>query len=159
MEKIGLELEPQCACGYLELQTENWPVIFPYKACHLNTYLLFPVLNKLLPFFFACFPSLGPGMYFMENVPSHVYIRPLGEPHWGSLIPTVLFQSEYSRSNDSFPVLYFTRHLVTQYLDFEPQNDQRDSLDRYYYLHFTERTGPKRKLAQGGRANVWENQG
>ena len=55
---------------------------------------------------FASFPSLSPGIRFMENV--HVHTRPVREPHGGSPIPNVLFQSEYSSSSHSFPALHFT---------------------------------------------------
>lgn len=105
--------------------------IFPHKAFHLHTHLLLPIFNRLLPHF-CCFPSVSPGTCFMENVPAHVHIRPVEEPG-GSLIPTVLFQSEYSSSNHSFPVPHFTKHLLIQYLDFEPPNHLRGSVVKYYY--------------------------
>lgn len=45
----------------------------------------------------------------MENVPAQVHIYSLGELHEASLIPTVLFQSEYSSSHHSFSPLLFIK--------------------------------------------------
>lgn len=63
----------------------------------------------------------------MENVPAHMQIHPVGGYPRGSLIWYVLLQCEYSRSNHFFPLVHFTKHLVIQYLDFEPQNKTKQT--------------------------------
>lgn len=83
---------------------------------------------------------------FHGNCPSHVHSCPVGEPRGGSLIPSVLFQSEYSSSNHSFPALHFTQHLLIQYLNSGPPNHLRSSWVEYYYSISV----PQKELAPKG---------